>query len=186
MFICFPINLRVISEQEGMVSSTCRETKCVSEGWCRLPHQDTRMAHPHTDHYSFLPIHARRTSEAELRSSSSPSWTLEKMRTAPLAVLVQLLEILHDTTWGISPKAQLGYQQKKILEPSGSPNRSDVMRQSPGLRTICPMRGTTRISLQSHPSERANAMGQKFSFSSSLFSTNLRSRVSAGGEGLAE
>lgn len=115
MFICFPINLRVISEQEGMVSSTCRETKCVSEGWCRLPHQDTRMAHPHTDHYSFLPIHARRTSEAELRSSSSPSWTLEKMRTAPLAVLGQLLEILHDTTWGISPKAQLGYQQKKIL-----------------------------------------------------------------------
>lgn len=115
MFICFPINLRVISEQEGMVSSTCRETKCVSEVWCRLPHQDTRMAHPHTDHYSFLPIHARRTSEAELRSSSSPSWTLEKMRTAPLAVLGQLLEILHDTTWGISPKAQLGYQQKKIL-----------------------------------------------------------------------
>lgn len=110
MLTCFPINLRVISEQEGMVSSTCRETKRVSEGWCRLPHQDTRMAHPHTDHYSFLPIHAWRTSEAELRSSSSPSWTLEKMRTAPLAVLGQSLEIFHDTTWGISPKAQCGDQ----------------------------------------------------------------------------
>jgi len=74
------------------------------------PHQEGRLAHPHTDRFSFSPVHAWGSPEAELRSPSFPSWTLERKRRAQLAVPEHPPELSHSTGWGFSPKAQSGHQ----------------------------------------------------------------------------
>lgn len=63
------------------------------------PHWEVRLAHPHTDHFSFSPVHARGSPEAELRSPSFPSWTLERKRRAQLALAPS----------GYIPRHQLGF-----------------------------------------------------------------------------
>ena len=68
-----------------------------------------QQAHPHTDRFSFLPVHASGPSEAERRSPSSSSWALERMRRAQLVVPEQPMEIPRNTAWGFPPKAQAGH-----------------------------------------------------------------------------
>ena len=79
------------------------------------PHWEARLAHPRTDHFSFSPVHAWGSPEAELRSPSFPSWTLERKRRPQLAVPGHPPEISHTTGWGFPPKAQPGHQWEKIL-----------------------------------------------------------------------
>lgn len=74
------------------------------------PHWEARLAHPRTDHFSFSAIHAWRSPEAELRSPSFPSWTLEKKNKAQLAVPKHPPEIPHTTSWGFPTKTQPGHQ----------------------------------------------------------------------------
>lgn len=67
------------------------------------PRWEARLAHPHTDHFSFSPVHAWGSPEAELRSPSFPSWTLERKRRAQLAVPAHPPEISHTAGWHFPP-----------------------------------------------------------------------------------